>query len=90
MPAGKQKLQYEVGISPSNTASVSVLSHTKPVFFFKEKVVPTEIFGRAGETDFLSVQHTWLGYCALFQRDRPLVPSVELRILTVADGASRP
>lgn len=31
MPAGKQKLQYEVGITPSNTVFVSVLSHTKLV-----------------------------------------------------------
>lgn len=75
MPAGKQKLQYEVGICPSNAVFVSVFSHTNLVFFFfffKEKVVPIEVLGRAEGMDFLSVQHTWLQCCVLFQQDRPL------------------
>lgn len=77
MPAGKQKLQYEVGKSPSNSVCYfSVFSHTDWLFMRRTCNVPTEMLGGAEGMVFLSVQQTWLQNCTLLQQDRPLIGDI--------------
>lgn len=87
MPAGKQKLQYEVGISPAALFALQCFLTLKWTFF-KEKVVPLRYRKEQREWIFLPVQHAVTFLCTV-GAGQASDSGISATSLCVKDEASR-